>query len=178
MLRKHGPPRYGSIITQIGIENNISAEICCQRKHRVSPPAVQTTQKGHPRVSFFLVPVVGPPSRARMNPAEPSLRLASAVQAAPKKQKPNSCRQLACGFLPTSLPTEKAGLRPAFSVGAGGGTRTHTMSPSTDFESVTSANSITPARVFLKNHHSGNRRAFWRANLKNQRCSVFKSPDI
>ena len=30
--------------------------------------------------------------------------------------------------------------------GAGGGTRTHTMSPSTDFESVTSANSITPAR--------------------------------
>ena len=29
--------------------------------------------------------------------------------------------------------------------GAGGGTRTHTMSPSTDFESVTSANSITPA---------------------------------
>ena len=29
--------------------------------------------------------------------------------------------------------------------GAGGGTRTHTMSPSTDFESVTSTNSITPA---------------------------------
>ena len=29
--------------------------------------------------------------------------------------------------------------------GAGGGTRTRTMSPSTDFESVTSANSITPA---------------------------------
>ena len=32
--------------------------------------------------------------------------------------------------------------------GAGGGTRTHTMSPSTDFESVTSANSITPAGQF------------------------------
>ena len=31
------------------------------------------------------------------------------------------------------------------SFGAGGGTRTHTMSPSTDFESVTSTNSITPA---------------------------------
>ena len=31
--------------------------------------------------------------------------------------------------------------------GAGGGTRTHTMSPSTDFESVTSANSITPAYI-------------------------------
>ncbi len=29
--------------------------------------------------------------------------------------------------------------------GAGGGTRTHTMSPPTDFESVTSTNSITPA---------------------------------
>ena len=33
--------------------------------------------------------------------------------------------------------------------GAGGGTRTHTMSPSTDFESVTSANSITPAYILL-----------------------------
>ena len=31
------------------------------------------------------------------------------------------------------------------SFGAGGGTRTHTVSPPTDFESVTSANSITPA---------------------------------
>ena len=30
--------------------------------------------------------------------------------------------------------------------GAGGGTRTHTMSPSADFESATSTNSITPAR--------------------------------
>ena len=29
--------------------------------------------------------------------------------------------------------------------GAGGGTRTHTVSPPTDFESVTSTNSITPA---------------------------------
>ncbi len=56
-----------------------------------------------------------------------------------------------------------AGLRPAVSfeftayykqapphtgrrlLGAGGGTRTHTVSPPTDFESVTSANSITPA---------------------------------
>ena len=32
-----------------------------------------------------------------------------------------------------------------FGHGAGGGTRTHTLSPTTDFESVTSANSITPA---------------------------------
>ena len=30
---------------------------------------------------------------------------------------------------------------------AGGGTRTHTMSPPTDFESVTSTNSITPANI-------------------------------
>ncbi len=37
--------------------------------------------------------------------------------------------------------------------GAGGGTRTHTMSPSTDFESVTSANSITPADGMSKNAH-------------------------
>ena len=32
--------------------------------------------------------------------------------------------------------------------GAGGGTRTHTVSLPTDFESVTSANSITPANMF------------------------------
>ena len=31
------------------------------------------------------------------------------------------------------------------SVGAGGGTRTHTLSPAADFESATSTNSITPA---------------------------------
>ena len=30
--------------------------------------------------------------------------------------------------------------------GAGGGTRTHTVSPPADFESATSTNSITPAR--------------------------------
>ena len=35
------------------------------------------------------------------------------------------------------------------SYGAGGGTRTHTMSPSADFESATSTNSITPADVCL-----------------------------
>ena len=33
--------------------------------------------------------------------------------------------------------------------GAGGGTRTHTVSLPTDFESVTSANSITPANISL-----------------------------
>ena len=32
--------------------------------------------------------------------------------------------------------------------GAGGGTRTHTVLLPTDFESVTSANSITPANMF------------------------------
>ena len=35
--------------------------------------------------------------------------------------------------------------------GAGGGTRTRTMSPPTDFESVTSANSITPAYKIYNN---------------------------
>ena len=34
--------------------------------------------------------------------------------------------------------------------GAGGGTRTHTLSPAKDFESSSSANSNTPARLFLK----------------------------
>ena len=34
-----------------------------------------------------------------------------------------------------------------FFVGAGGGTRTHTVSLPTDFESVTSANSIIPAFI-------------------------------
>ena len=38
--------------------------------------------------------------------------------------------------------------------GAGGGTRTHTVSLPTDFESVTSANSITSAYiVFVKAHY-------------------------
>ena len=45
---------------------------------------------------------------------------------------------------------EKPLFKAVFSVGAGGGTRTHTMSPSTDFESVTSANSITPAKSNFK----------------------------
>ena len=39
--------------------------------------------------------------------------------------------------------------------GAGGGTRTHTMSPPTDFESVTSTNSITPAKAYLLYMKSG-----------------------
>ena len=38
--------------------------------------------------------------------------------------------------------------------GAGGGTRTRTMSPPTDFESVTSANSITPAYSIFITHKS------------------------
>ena len=37
--------------------------------------------------------------------------------------------------------------------GAGGGTRTHTMLPPTDFESVTSTNSITPAYCFYYSTH-------------------------
>ena len=47
---------------------------------------------------------------------------------------------------PNPSPIEKIwfGL---YCFGADGGTRTHTMSPSTDFESVTSANSITSAWV-------------------------------
>ena len=48
---------------------------------------------------------------------------------------------------PTSKEWEHAKAYPSC-FGAGGGTRTHTMSPSTDFESVTSANSITPAYIY------------------------------
>ena len=36
--------------------------------------------------------------------------------------------------------------KPSIFNGAGGGTRTHTLSPAADFESATSTNSITPAR--------------------------------
>ncbi len=55
-------------------------------------------------------------------------------------------RQLEVTFRPSSAPIAKGGrFAPPFCFGAGGGTRTHTMSPSTDFESVTSTNSITPA---------------------------------
>lgn len=35
------------------------------------------------------------------------------------------------------------------SLGAGGGGRTHTVSPPRDFESRTSANSITPASLYI-----------------------------
>ena len=44
------------------------------------------------------------------------------------------------------IPNPKSTIKAPLGFGAGGGTRTHTMSPSTDFESVTSANSITPAK--------------------------------
>ena len=45
------------------------------------------------------------------------------------------------------IPNPKDTIEAPLGFGAGGGTRTHTMSPSTDFESVTSANSITPASI-------------------------------
>ena len=40
--------------------------------------------------------------------------------------------------------------------GAGGGGRTRTVLPPTDFESVTSANSITPAHAFIIPHMRSN----------------------
>ena len=43
------------------------------------------------------------------------------------------------------VPKKRDTRRASLFFGAGGGTRTHTMSPPTDFESVTSTNSITPA---------------------------------
>ena len=49
-----------------------------------------------------------------------------------------------CGFSPT-LANKKEQHKLLFLFGAGGGTRTHMMSPSADFESATSTSSITPA---------------------------------
>ena len=49
----------------------------------------------------------------------------------------------------TKIPHQSAGFllasRLSTKLGAGGGTRTHTVSPPADFESATSTNSITPA---------------------------------
>ena len=64
--------------------------------------------------------------------------------------------------------------------GAGGGTRTHTLSPAKDFESSSSANSNTPAR-FLSALGSlwknpGNRRPIRRPKRVNCGYSVFKFP--
>ena len=55
--------------------------------------------------------------------------------------------------------------------GAGGGTRTHTMSPSADFESATSTNSITPALFSCCESH------FFRSAVgQNFRAELTKSP--
>ena len=55
-----------------------------------------------------------------------------------KSGSKNPERLDAVGFAPTASKVLGC-------YGAGGGTRTHTMSPSADFESATSTNSITPA---------------------------------
>ena len=86
-----------------------------------------------------------------LNPAEQSARCAGGI----KLHRQNGDGMVA-GSLKWSLhppsSSKKQGIPlrsiPCF-FGAGGGTRTHTMSPSTDFESVTSANSITPAYILL-----------------------------
>ena len=89
------------------------------------------------------------------------LSLPTAKAAAPKRETGNACLSL-CRFLtkkiqlPIHLPVSprpriqrgESGL-PWCNLstyhGAGGGTRTHTVSPPADFESATSTNSITPA---------------------------------
>ena len=58
--------------------------------------------------------------------------------------------------------------------GAGGGGRTRTVSPPLDFESSTSANSITPAFIIFgppQKALCGNRRAIWRAIP--EKCDLF-----
>ena len=59
--------------------------------------------------------------------------------------KPKSC-----------LPHKKylSGKNHLGTIGAGGGGRTRTMSPSTDFESVSSANSNTPANIEHSNYNA------------------------
>ena len=54
------------------------------------------------------------------------------------------------GFLRKRKSPKTLDITRVFGHGAGGGTRTHTLSPAKDFESSSSANSNTPARLFLK----------------------------
>ena len=49
--------------------------------------------------------------------------------------------------VPLGTKKKKTPMGRLFLFGAGGGTRTHTVSLPTDFESVTSANSIIPAKL-------------------------------
>ena len=55
--------------------------------------------------------------------------------------------------MPAISRHKKTRLRGLLELGAGGGTRTHTVSPQTDFESAASTNSATPAVQGA--HHSG-----------------------
>ena len=67
------------------------------------------------------------------------------------RRKRRLASECACGrdltqwVLVLIAATQKAPLSGYFCFGAGGGTRTHMMLPSADFESATSTNSITPA---------------------------------
>ena len=64
---------------------------------------------------------------------------------------PAGARKWHISYFATLLHSKKGTppLRMVFLFGAGGGTRTHTVSLPTDFESVTSTNSITPALTLL-----------------------------
>ena len=78
-----------------------------------------------------------------LNPAERS----SATSCADKGELRTLAGSLKWFLHPSTTSKYGAPLWGTPYFGAGGGTRTHTMSPSTDFESVTSANSITPAYI-------------------------------
>ena len=122
----------------------------CRRSLRV-PSSISQKKKGHYALVSF-------GAGGGTSPLNPSVCLCSALPKlsaiAPRGTK-NAALWRFFGF--AAVPFEslhlshkrKKGHYALISFGAGGGTRTHTMSPSTDFESVTSANSITPACLFI-----------------------------
>ena len=87
-----------------------------------------------------------PPTSFRLRLTTDALALANSsyCQACSGLSPPSyyACRAHKRNWTPASIPIVS---KLVSSYGAGGGTRTHTVSLPTDFESVTSANSITPA---------------------------------
>ena len=79
--------------------------------------------------------------------AEPGTRIASRLSLADLRYKKDISTN-ACSFIQAKEKSPNANCVQTQS-GAGGGGRTRTLLPGLDFESSTSANSITPAKYFL-----------------------------
>ena len=113
---------------------------------RLRVPFDLTKHRGTQRVPLCLVPVVG-------LSAQIVLCLHSVLRARTAfAPRPGKTLHRTVLFPPASSPVRlnQTQRHPtgASVFGAGGGTRTHTVLLPTDFESVTSANSITPANMF------------------------------